>query len=120
MPRYERAKMWPTLDKLCRLCEILGCTADSLLGADESAPRPSPPPPAGDSPIVRRLLRRLRKARPRTVRLVKRMLADLERAAAGPAGKDGKGAGDGKGADDGTDDHDDGTDDHDGTDDETP
>jgi transcriptional regulator with XRE-family HTH domain len=76
--RYERAKMWPGIDKLCRLCEILDCSADSLLGTDEGAPAATEPPDADDSPAVRRLLRRLRKARPRTVRLVSRMLNDLE------------------------------------------
>jgi transcriptional regulator with XRE-family HTH domain len=76
--RYERAKMWPGIDKLGRLCEILDCSADSLFGTDEAAPTPAEPPPDEDSPAVRRLLRRLRKAKPRTVRLVSRMLNDLE------------------------------------------
>ena len=79
--RYERAKMWPGIDKLCRLCEILDCSADSLLGTDEGAPAQAEPQAADDSPSVRRLLRRLRKARPRTVRLVSRMLNDLESSA---------------------------------------
>lgn len=87
--RYERAKMWPGIDKLGRLCEILDCSADSLLGTDEVAPAPAEPPPDDDSPAVRRLLRRLRKARPRTVRLVSRMLNDLESCArAGEHGED--------------------------------
>ncbi|HWN71963.1 MAG TPA: helix-turn-helix transcriptional regulator [Haliangium sp.] len=76
--RYERAKMWPGIDKLCRLCDILGCSADSLLGTDEAAPGPAETPVSEGSPAVRRVLRRLRKARPRTVRLVSRMLNDLE------------------------------------------
>jgi transcriptional regulator with XRE-family HTH domain len=90
--RYERARMWPSLDRLGRICDILGCTSDSLLGTDQP---PSPParPPAqaadDDSPAVHRLLRRLRKARPTTVRAVQRMLAALDRhASAVPGGED--------------------------------
>jgi transcriptional regulator with XRE-family HTH domain len=79
--RYERAKMWPSLDRLGRLCDILGCTADSLLGTGQPPPRPAllpAPAPDDDSPDVRRLMRRLRKARPSTVRAVQRMLAALD------------------------------------------
>jgi DNA-binding XRE family transcriptional regulator len=80
--RYERAKMWPSLDRLGRICEILGCTSDSLLGTDQPPPRPARPPaptPDDDSPDVRRLLRRLRKARPKTLRLAKQMLDELDK-----------------------------------------
>jgi transcriptional regulator with XRE-family HTH domain len=80
--RYERARMWPSLDRLCRLCDILGCTSDSLLGTDQPPPRPARPPalaPDDDSPDVRRLLRRLRKARPRTVRLARQMIDELDK-----------------------------------------
>jgi transcriptional regulator with XRE-family HTH domain len=80
--RYERAKMWPSLDRLGRICDILGCTSDSLLGTDQPPPgpaRPSGPAPDEDSPTVRRLLRRLRNASPRTVRAVQWMLAALDK-----------------------------------------
>ena len=77
--RYERAKMWPSIDRLCRLCEVLDCTADSLLGLDQRPSGPDAPPPPEDSQPVRRLLRQLRKAHPGTVRLVTRMLAELDR-----------------------------------------
>ena len=83
--RYERAKMWPSIDRLCRLCEILDCTADSLLGLDQRPSAPESPPPPEDSQPVRRLLRQLRKARPGTVRLVTRMLAELDRHASANA-----------------------------------
>ena len=91
--RYERAKIWPALDKLCRLCEILDCTADALLGLDEHAPAPARPPP-DDPPPVRRLLRQLRKVRPSAVRLVGLMLGELEawarKAPAGDGAADGE------------------------------
>jgi transcriptional regulator with XRE-family HTH domain len=106
--RYERAKMWPSLDKLCRLCEILDCTADELLGLDEVVPVPVAPPPPEDPQPVRRLMRQLRKARARTVRLVGRMLNEIEAyaraedddagAERGEAARLAKGAGSSKGA----------------------
>ncbi len=80
--RYERAKMWPSIDRLCRLCEILGCSADSLLGLDQVEPGPEGTPPAEDPQPVRRLMRQLRKARPGTVRTVTRILSELEKYAA--------------------------------------
>lgn len=78
--RYERGKMWPSIEKLCQLCEILDCSADSLLGLDPSELPPGEPPPPDDPPPVRKLLRQLRKARPRTVRLVARMYNALDTA----------------------------------------
>jgi transcriptional regulator with XRE-family HTH domain len=80
--RYERAKMWPSIDRLCRLCEILDCSADELLGLDERAPGAEGPRSPDDPQPVRRLMRQLRKARPVTVRMVTRMLAELEKHAA--------------------------------------
>jgi transcriptional regulator with XRE-family HTH domain len=77
--RYERAKMWPSIDRLCRLCEILECTADSLLGLDQRVSASEAPAPPEDSQPVRRLMRQLRKAHPGTVRLVSRMLAELDK-----------------------------------------
>jgi hypothetical protein len=74
--------MWPSIERLGRICDILGCTSDSLLGTDQTPPRPAKPSvqaPDDDSPAVRRLLRRLRKARPTTVRLVTRMFAALDK-----------------------------------------
>lgn len=76
--RYERRKMWPGLDKLCRLCDVLGCTVDALLGLDQPAPAAARPAPADDPLPVRRLMRQLRSAQPRTVRLVGQMLSELD------------------------------------------
>lgn len=92
--RYERAKMWPSIDKLCLLCDILECSVDSLLGLDEGPPTATEPPPPEDPQPVRRLMRQLRKARLKTVRLVGRMLNELDACARGDddAGKRGKGS----------------------------
>jgi transcriptional regulator with XRE-family HTH domain len=89
--RYERVKTWPGLDRLCHLCRILDCSADFLLGRDESPQRPPRPPlPDDDPPAVRQLLHRLRKARPRTVRLVTALLRELEETHGGKRGNNGK------------------------------
>lgn len=82
--RYERAKLWPSIERLCRLCDVLDCSADSLLGLDQSEPPLAEPPPPEDPQPVRRLMRQLRKARPGTVRLVTRLLAELQTHAATP------------------------------------
>jgi transcriptional regulator with XRE-family HTH domain len=68
--RYERGKAWPSLGRLRRVCSILDCPADALLGLEPAdadvAPRESPAEPLA----VRRLRRQLRDARPNTVRVV--------------------------------------------------
>ncbi|WP_428263006.1 helix-turn-helix domain-containing protein [Haliangium sp.] len=74
--RYERAKLWPSLGTLCRLCEVLDCSADILLGrrppspADEAEVPPAPPE-------ARRLLRLLRGAHVRTIELADWLLGEL-------------------------------------------
>jgi transcriptional regulator with XRE-family HTH domain len=99
--RYERAKIWPSLGNLRDLCRVFDCSADSLLGLDGSPSRPAPPPPPDDNPpAVRRLLRALRKARPRTVRIVTAVLREREKVAVASKagrGEDGEG-GEGGGA----------------------
>ena len=79
--RYERGKAWPSLGRLRRLCDILDCPADVLLGlepADISAPPRKPPPAPPAEPLaVRRLRRQLRTARPNTVRVVTWLLDTL-------------------------------------------
>lgn len=82
--RYERAKLWPSIERLSRLCDVLDCSADALLGLDQSEPPLAEPPPPDDPQPVRRLMRQLRKARPGTVRLVTRLLAELQSHAATP------------------------------------
>jgi DNA-binding XRE family transcriptional regulator len=89
--RYERARMWPSLDRLGRICDVLDCTSDALLGTDQPPPPPArapAPAPDEDSPDVRRLLRRLRKARPKTLRLVKQMIDELDKCARPAPGGD--------------------------------
>jgi transcriptional regulator with XRE-family HTH domain len=72
--RYERGKAWPSLGRLRRLCDILDCPADILLGLEPAdtatAPRKPPPDPPAELLAVRRLRRQLRDARPNTVRVV--------------------------------------------------
>ena len=72
--RYERGKAWPSLGRLRRLCDILDCPADVLLGNESAAaakaPRKPPPAPPAEPLIMRRLRRQLRDARPNTVRVV--------------------------------------------------
>jgi transcriptional regulator with XRE-family HTH domain len=64
--RYERAQTWPSTGSLRRLCAVLGCSADVLLGIRELAADDTPPAPPQDPPRLRRLLRDLREARPET------------------------------------------------------
>ena len=75
--RYESAKTWPSIGALLRLCQILNCSANWLLGLDDTAgPALSAPP---QEPLaVRRLRRQLRHARPRTRRMVKLVLDELQ------------------------------------------
>jgi transcriptional regulator with XRE-family HTH domain len=72
--RYERGKAWPSLGRLRRLCDILDCPADVLLGNEPAdtatAPRKPPPDPPAEPLVMRRLRRQLRDARPNTVRVV--------------------------------------------------
>lgn len=82
--RIERGNALPSVPTLVRICSALGVSADILLGRAEvsrvkdEAPRwPSSPP--SDSPEVRRLVRRLRRATPATLRLVTLLIKELER-----------------------------------------
>lgn len=76
--RYEGAKIWPSIGRLRRLCEILGCSADTLLAfAYATAPAASHEP---TEPLpMRRLRRQLRQAAPETLRVVTRFLDALDR-----------------------------------------
>lgn len=75
--RYEAAMVWPNVDSLRRLCQILRCSADWLLGLDDT-PGPAPSPPPEESLAMRRLRRQLRQAQPRTKRIVSLLLDELE------------------------------------------
>jgi transcriptional regulator with XRE-family HTH domain len=76
--RYERGKIWPSIGALRRLCDVLGCSADTLLGLEEpAAARESPAPPT--EPLsMRRLRRQLRQASPETLHVVEQMLDKLQ------------------------------------------
>lgn len=75
--RYEAGSIWPTPDSLRRLCQILRCSADWLLGLDDTT-GPALAPPPEESPALRRVLRQLRHAQPGTRRLVEHLLDELE------------------------------------------
>jgi transcriptional regulator with XRE-family HTH domain len=85
--RLERGGILPRAQSLVRLSRVLQVSTDALLGLTLS-PRDSSPrsplaalPPAlqPERPDVRRLSRRLRAARPRTIRLLGLLLTELER-----------------------------------------
>lgn len=80
--RIERGTSLPSILTFARVVTALGVSADALLGRvpslatntpSWSAPRPD------ESPEIRRLLRRLRKADPSSLRLVNLLLKELER-----------------------------------------
>ena len=82
--RMERGRTLPSVPTLVRLAEALGVSADELLGrpAERRAGAPAVATPArgveDESPEVRRLVRRLRRARPKALRLVGLLLGELE------------------------------------------
>jgi len=75
--RYESAKTWPSIGALLRLCQILNCSADWLLGLDDT-PGPALSALPQEPLPVRRLRRQLRHAQPRTRRMVKLVLDELQ------------------------------------------
>lgn len=82
--RIERGNALPSVPTLARICSALGVSADVLLGRTEVARIKEPPPakwspaPPSDSPEIRRLVRRLRRASPATLRLVTLLIKELE------------------------------------------
>jgi transcriptional regulator with XRE-family HTH domain len=89
--RIERGNALPSVPTLARICAALGVSADVLLGrgeqwhqqqvrpaAKELAPKWPAGPPA-EPPEIRRLVRRLRRASPATLRLVTLLIKELER-----------------------------------------
>ena len=78
--RMERGGTLPSVPTLVRMASALEVGADVLLGL-QAAPRnaPRPVPVQTDSPEVRRLVRRVRRAKAHTVRLLSLMAAALER-----------------------------------------
>src|SRR6266567_768702 len=87
--RIERGGTLPSVPTLVRLASALDVSADELLGlrAGHLGGTAAAHPPSGegdDGPDLRRLMRRLRKARPKTVRLLAILTAELERGAVKP------------------------------------
>ena len=82
--RIERGHALPSVQTMSKICSALGVSADTLIGrvdygiARERSPRWSMGPPA-DPPEVRRLIRRLRKSSPTTLRLVNLLVKELEK-----------------------------------------
>ena len=71
--RLERGHMLPSVKTLRRLCLVLNCSSDVLLGV-ASAEKPvavaEDPPEYGERPEVRRVLRTLRRLEPAQLRLI--------------------------------------------------
>lgn len=82
--RIERGNALPSVPTFARISAALGVSADALLGLRAGAVKDSQPAwaaasPPSDSPEIRRLVRRLRKATPATLRLVTMLVKELER-----------------------------------------
>ncbi|WP_428268673.1 helix-turn-helix domain-containing protein [Haliangium sp.] len=80
--RIERGTSLPSIGTFARIASALGISADAMLSAatqpGAGAGTAWAPPPPTDGPEVRRLVRRLRKARPATLRLVGMLVKELE------------------------------------------
>ncbi len=90
--RIERGNALPSVPTFARIAAALGVSADVLLGLRRSGdsdrggdaqPAWAAASPPSDSPEIRRLLRRLRKATPATLRLVTMLVKELERLGSG-------------------------------------
>jgi transcriptional regulator with XRE-family HTH domain len=83
--RIERGNSLPSIGTFARMVSALGVSADVLLGNRPALVQPaagssvawSATPPS-DGPEMRRLMRRLRKARPATLRLVNMLVKEIE------------------------------------------
>jgi transcriptional regulator with XRE-family HTH domain len=83
--RIERGTSLPSILTFARIVSALGVSADALLGRHPAfVPAGSSwtPPQSDDSPEIRRLVRRLRKANPSALRLVSLLLKELDAAPA--------------------------------------
>jgi transcriptional regulator with XRE-family HTH domain len=86
--RIERGTSLPSILTFARIVSALGVSADALLGRQAMALPQSPggsswvASPPSDSAEVRRVVRRLRKAPPSTLRLVALLIKELERGSA--------------------------------------
>ena len=82
--RIERGTSLPSIGTFARISSALGVSADAMLGSHPAlagvggtAAGWVPAPPT-DSPELRRLMRRLRKARPSVLRLVTMLIKELD------------------------------------------
>jgi transcriptional regulator with XRE-family HTH domain len=83
--RIERGTSLPSILTFARIVSALGVSADALLGRHPAFVQAGPawtPQQADESPEIRRLVRRLRKANPSALRLVSLLLRELETAPA--------------------------------------
>jgi transcriptional regulator with XRE-family HTH domain len=83
--RIERGNSLPSIGTFARIASALGVSADMLLGNRPAMVQPAPgaalswpATPPSDGPEMRRLMRRLRKARPSTLRLVTMLVKEIE------------------------------------------
>jgi transcriptional regulator with XRE-family HTH domain len=83
--RIERGNSLPSIGTFARMVTALGVSADVLLGHRPTLVQPAPGSPLAwsvtppsDGPEMRRLMRRLRKARPATLRLVNMLVKEIE------------------------------------------
>jgi transcriptional regulator with XRE-family HTH domain len=80
--RLERGHMLPSVKTLRRLCLVLHCSSDVLLGV-ASAEKPivvaEDPPEYGERPEVRRVLRSLRRLEPAQLRLISQVAGAIHR-----------------------------------------
>ena len=82
--RIERGNALPSVPTFARMSASLGVSADALLGlrtlpANTEQPSWTTPAPPTDSPEIRRLIRRLRKASPATLKLVTTLVRELDK-----------------------------------------
>ncbi len=79
--RIERGASLPSILTFARIVSALGVSADAMLGRQPmtvSAGMTWTPPAPDDSAEIRRVMRRLRKASPGTLRLVNLLVKELE------------------------------------------
>ncbi len=80
--RLERGHMLPSVKTLRRVCLVLNCSADVLLGV-ASAEKPvmvaEDPPEYGEKPEVRRVLRTLRRLEPAQLRLISQVAGAIHK-----------------------------------------
>ena len=87
--RIERGNSLPSVPTLARIAAVLGVSADALLGRTAFVPGVVPgwvqAAPSTEAPEIRRVVRMLRRATPGALRLVTRLLKEIERRTEGSA-----------------------------------